>query len=153
MNSILSDYNRPGYTPSVTQTIRYADLDWSLRVLYYGDNDSGISIKGDIIPLTDIDAVKNSIRNLVLSSVFERPFEPSLSSRIRSLLFENVNPITAISLKEEIENVIRKYEPRVAEVYTSITDDSSNNAYFVSVSFSISNHNPEIIEFIINRLR
>jgi hypothetical protein len=152
MNSILSDYNRPGYTPSVTQTIRYADLDWSLRVLYYDDK-QGNTIKGDIIPLTDIDAVKNSIRNLVLTSVFERPFEPSLSSRIRSLLFENVNPITALSLKEEIDTVIRKYEPRVAEVYTSITDDSSNNAYFVSVSFSISNHNPEIIEFIINRLR
>lgn len=147
MNSILSDYNRAGYTPSITRTIRYADLDYNLRPLSHNN------IKGDIAVLTDIDAIKNSIRNLVLSGPYERPFQPNLGSRIKFLLFENANPLTALNLKEEIERVIRVNEPRVSDVYVDISDRREENAYDVSVHFAINNFNPQTVEFIINRIR
>lgn len=147
MNSILSDYNRAGYSPSIARAIIYSDLDFNLRPLSNG------AVKGDIAILTDIDAIKNSIRNLVLSGPYERPFQPELGSRLRFLLFENVNPLTALNLKEEIERVIRDNEPRVADIYVEVSDDSQNNAYRVTVHFAINNFNPQTVEFIINRIR
>lgn len=147
MNSILSDYNRSGIVPSITREIRYSDLDFNLTPLSHGN------LKGDIAVLTDIDAIKNSIRNLVLTGPYERPFEPALGSRLRFLLFENANPLTALNLKEEIERVIRENEPRVSDVYAEVSDDSQNNAYRVSVHFAINNFNPQTVEFIINRIR
>lgn len=147
MNSILSDYNHPGYIPIVTREILYADLDMKLTPYFSGD------IKGDIIPLTDIDAIKNSIRNLVLSGIYDRPFEPNLGTRLKNLLFENATPLTAVAIKDEILNVIKRYETRVSTVEVDIIDLSDENAYRVTVAFSINNQNPQTVEFIINRLR
>lgn len=147
MNSILSDYNRSGYTPAITRIIRYADLDYNLVPMSHN------GLAGDISVLVDIDAIKGSIRNLVLSGPYERPFEPSLGSRVRFLLFENANPLTALNLKEEIEKVIRENEPRVSDVYVEVTDQSVDNAYYVTVHFSVNNFNPQTVEFIINRIR
>ena len=143
MNSILSDYNHPGYIPIVTRDIIYSDLDMTLT--RGGSN--------DIVPLTDIDAIKNSIRNLVLCSTYDRPFEPYLGTRLRSLLFENVTPLTAVAIKDEILTIIRKYESRVSIVDVNIIDMSDENAYHVTVGFAINNQNPQTVEFIINRLR
>ena len=143
MNRILSDYNHPGYVPIVTKEIIYSDLDMSLT--------RGVS--NDIIPLTDIDAIKNSIRNLVLSTKYDRPFEPHLGTSIKSLLFENATPLIAIAIKDEILNVIRKYESRVSTVDVDLMDLSDENAYYVTVNFAINNQNPQTVEFIINRLR
>jgi phage baseplate assembly protein W len=143
MNSILSDYNHPGYVPIVTRDIIYSDLDMTLT--------RGSS--NDIVPLTDIDSIKNSIRNLVLSDTYDRPFEPHLGTKLKSLLFENVTPFTAIALKDEIINVIKKHESRVSTVDVNIIDMSDENAYGVTVQFAINNQNPQTVEFIINRLR
>lgn len=143
MNSILSDYNHPGYIPIVTSDIIYADLDMSLT--------RGSS--NDIVPLTDIDAIKNAIRNLVLCGTYDRPFEPYLGTQLRNLLFENVTPLTAIALKDEILNAIRKYESRVSIVEVDVIDMADQNAYQVTVKFAINNQNPQTVEFIINRLR
>jgi phage baseplate assembly protein W len=143
MNSILSDYNRPGYVPIVTRDIIYSDLDMTLT--------RGSS--NDIVPLTDIDAIKNSIRNLVLCKTYDRPFEPHLGTRLKNLLFENVTPLTAIAVKDEILNVIKKHESRISTVNVNIIDMSDENAYHVTVQFAINNQNPQTVEFIINRLR
>lgn len=148
MNSILSEYNRFSNTPTITKTIRYSDLDFSLRALSHNN------VPGDISTLTDIDAIKNSIRNLVLTAPYERPFQPELSSRLQFLLFENADAITALSLKEEIVRVISANEPRASDVYVDVIDNREQNAYEVSVNFSIKN-NPAVqtLEFIINRIR
>lgn len=148
MNRILSDYNKPGYVPSVTQVVRYSDLDMTLRTNSVGD------IKGDIIPHTDIDAIKNSVRNLILTNIYERPFEPLLGSRIRSLLFESVTPLTALSLKDEIENVIVENEPRISQFNVYVNDMADENAYYITVQFNVNDKtSPQLVEFIINRLR
>lgn len=154
MNSVLSDYNRPGYIPSISRRIRYADLDISLRIFKQPNSFNSVAYnRGDLVPLTDIDAVKNSIKNICLTDIYERPFQPGLGSRIRHLLFENVTPMTAIAIAEELDSTLRLYEPRIAQLDVKVKDNIDSNSYFVSVTFSMANFIPATVEFIINRLR
>jgi phage baseplate assembly protein W len=148
MNSILSDYNKSGYIPIISPATKFADLDFSLRRLKKGNFD-----KGDIVPLTDIDAVKNSVKNIIQTQAHEKLFNFEFGSGVRGLLFENVNPFTAIALKREIEQSISKYEPRVSQVTVDISDNSERNSYTISMTFNISNFRQETIQFILNRLR
>jgi len=147
MSTLLSDYNKSGYVPTLTRDIIYSDFDMAMHT-YAANN-----LKGDIIPLTDIDAIKNSIRNLVLSGKYDRPFQPQLGAGLKSLLFENATAITKIAIKDEIYNVIRKYEPRVSSLNVDVADTSYENAYTVTITFAINNQNPQKVEIIINRLR
>lgn len=89
------------------------------------------------MPLTDTDAVKNAVKNLVLTSPFERPFQPELGSRIKSLLFENADSNTKFLLRKYVFEVLRDYEPRINEVFVDVEDDSDNNAYYITISFNI----------------
>lgn len=148
MNSILSDYNKPGYIPVISPTKRYADLDFSLRRLKNGD-----ATVGDIVPLTDIDAVKNCVKNIVQMQPYEKLFQPDFGSRVRGLLFDNVDAFTAIALRQEIKEAIQKYEPRVSQVSVSVTDNSERNNYTISITFNVSSSRQETIQFILNRLR
>jgi phage baseplate assembly protein W len=125
----LSDYNVSGQrTALVSRSKQYSDLDLSL--IPHPN-------KKDIIPLTDIDAVRNSVKNLILTSRYERPFQPNLGSGISSLLFENSGPDTLFLLKSYIRNVISNYEPRVNDIKVIVEDDSDNNAYYITVSFNV----------------
>ena len=111
--SSSSDYNTSGKSPSnVAGAILYSDLD--LRMIPNG--------VGDIAPVTDIDAVKNAVRNLVLSNYHDRPHQPFLGSNIRALLFEPVDSFTASLLKLEIERVLVDHEPRVNAIAVTVTD-------------------------------
>ena len=93
MAQTLSDFNTLGQKASnVSRLHAYSDLDLSLRLNQYGD----------IVPLTDIDAVKNSVRNLVLTNFMERAWEPDVGSNIRALLFEPADKFTTTSLKNAI---------------------------------------------------
>ena len=142
----LSDYNVSGQRSAlVSRGKQYADLDLSL-VPHPN--------KKDIIPLTDVDAVRNAIKNLVLTNRFERPFQPSIGSNISMLLFENSTPDTIYLLKSYIKNVIEKYEPRVDAVYVQVEDDSDNNAYYVTVTFNIISVDTEAdIQLYLERIR
>ena len=68
--------------------------------------------KGDIARKSNEEAVKESIKNLVLTGRGERPFQPDLGCDVRELLFENATPQTLELMKTTIENVIKTYEPR-----------------------------------------
>ena len=70
-------------------------------------------ITSDIAKLTDVEAIKRSVRNLVQLNHYEKPFHPEIGSNVRATLFENMTPITAAVLTRQIEDVIRDYEPRV----------------------------------------
>lgn len=131
----LSDYNVSGQRSSIVSRRRqYSDLDLSLTI-HPG--------KGDITPLMDIAAVKNSIRNLILTGKYERPFQPDISAGIKSLLFENATPDTRYMLEYNIKEVISQYEPRVDDVKVEVQDDSDNNAYYVTVIFNVRSMNIE----------
>jgi phage baseplate assembly protein W len=142
----LSDYNVSGQrTALVSRGKQYSDLDLSL---------TPHPNKKDIIPLTDIAAVKNSVKNLVLTGRYERPFQPELSSGVTSLLFENATPDTMFMLKSYIRNVVSKYEPRVSDLYVEVQDDSDNNAYYVTITFNVISVDTEAeVQLYLERIR
>ena len=109
---------------------------------------------GDVARLTDIEAVKRSVRNLVLTNQFERPFHPEIGSSVRALLFENVTPLNAILLEDRIREVIINFEDRAEITSVRVIDDADRNGYRVIINFQVLNsvENVSITEFL-QRLR
>ena len=109
----------------------------------------------DINTLTDITAVKRSVRNLVLMNHYEKPFHPEIGSGIREMLFENMTPITAILIAKKVEDVINNYEPRADLVGVIATPDLDNNSYKLNIEFYIVNVPSEIqtVDILLERLR
>ena len=108
----------------------------------------------DVARLTDVEAVKRSVRNLVLTNRFERPFHPEIGSSVRELLFENISPLTAVLLKDRIAEVINNFEPRAGLVDVNVNDQPDRNEYVVTVSFYVLNSpEPTDVTVYLQRLR
>ena len=125
---------------------QYADLD-----LFFGKKSSD----RDINEVTDIQAVKRSIRNLVLMNTYEKPFHPEISSGVRDMLFELMTPVTAAVLARQIENVIENFEPRARLVGVRTIPDYDRNSYTVTIEFYVVNTPTELVDLTIflERLR
>ena len=91
----------------------------------------------DLIAIKNQTAIARSIRNLVLTSPGERFFNNDLGSRVNELLFENVDDITASSVKSEIENTIKNFEPRVNNVKVKVEPLPDDNSFDVTIFFDI----------------
>jgi phage baseplate assembly protein W len=130
----------------VARSVQYSDLD--LRMTLH-------PVKKDIVPLYDVDAIKNSVKILVLSNFYERPFDPFRAGNIRSLLFEQADHFTTVSIKNAISKVLQEREPRIGSVTVIVTDMSDINAYAVSVQFRIVSNLQETtqVDFQLKRLR
>lgn len=99
-------------------------------------------------------AVINSVKNLLLTNFYERPFKPELGSNVRRLLFENVDSLTASQLERAITETIENYEPRVKIKNIIITPYSDVNKYNVELQFYIINvPTPVTIRFFLERIR
>jgi len=99
-------------------------------------------------------AVVNSIKNLILTNHYERPFQPDIGSNVRRLLFENLDNITATTIKDEIERTIVNYEPRVTVKTINVTADYDKNGFKVYLEFFIVNQTaPIVINFLLERIR
>jgi phage baseplate assembly protein W len=123
----------------------WRDLDLSLKIH---------PIRKDIIPLKDDAAIKNAVKNLLVSNFFERPFQPALGANLRGLLFEPADAITKIDLKEGIIRVLGDHEPRINILNINITDNSDTNSYIIQVNFLIKEYDTEAsVEVILRRLR
>ena len=111
-------------------------------------------IRKDIIPLKDDAAIKNAVKNLLLTNFFERPFQPAKGANLRGLLFEPADAITKYELSDGIKQVLTDFEPRVRVSRVAIEDQSDRNAYRITVSFQIIelDLNTEV-EIILQRLR
>lgn len=94
-------------------------------------------VTNDIIVTKDFAAIKNSIKNLLLTAPGERFFNPNIGSRISRLLFEPVDPFTANSLQTEIIETIEKFEPRVSLNEVSVVATSDEQGYDVTVDFTV----------------
>ena len=125
---------------------QYTDLD-----LFFGKKSSN----SDVQELTDVKAVKRSIRNLVLLNHYEKPFHPEIASGIRNMLFELMTPITAQILARKIEDVINNYEPRARLVGVTAIPLLDKNAYEVSIEFYVVNTPTELVDLsiMLERLR
>ena len=111
-------------------------------------------VTNDIPTIEDVDAVKRSVRNLVQTNFYERPFHPELGCGIRELLFENYSPIIGIFLKRKISEVINRYEPRVSLQDISLDDDPDRNRLKLSIYFYVQNvSDPVVVETFLQRLR
>jgi phage baseplate assembly protein W len=100
----------------------------------------------DVNVLTNITAIKRSVRNLVLTDFYEKPFHPEIGSGVRGLLFEIVGPLTAIALAQSIEDVITNYEPRASLINIDVIDNMDSNAYDITIEFEVVNAPGEIIQ-------
>ena len=131
----------------ITRNVRkYTDLDL----------DFGKKVVGSDVPkVTDILAVKRSIRNLIQLNAFEKPFHPEISSGVRDMLFENMNPLTAVVLTSKIEDVINNFEPRARLVSVRTNPDFDRNQYNVSIEFYVVNAPTELVDLdiMLERLR
>ena len=91
----------------------------------------------DIIAIKNETAIARSLRNLVLTAPGERFFNEELGSRVNRLLFENLDDITASSIKDEIENTIKNYEPRVKLLKTRVSPNPDSYEFDVIITYQI----------------
>ena len=143
----MSAYKDAQANNDITRNVRqYTDLD-----LFFGKKSSD----SDVSKVTDIQAVKRSIRNLVLLNTYEKPFHPEISGGIRGMLFENMSPITATIIAKKVEEVINNFEPRAKLVAVRATPDLDRNAYDMTVEFYVVNAPTELVDLTImlERLR
>ena len=111
-------------------------------------------VKKDINTYKNEYAVINSIKNLVLTNHYERPFQPELGSNIRRLLFENVDSVTAAQIEREITEVIGNFEPRAQVSRVNAIPSPDENTYKVILEFFIINSTaPVTINFFLERIR
>jgi phage baseplate assembly protein W len=129
-----------------TQIIpRYSDLDLNFVIH---------PVKKDINILTSEMAVINSIKNLILTNHYERPFQPQIGSNVRRMLFENMDNITATTIENEIKQTIANFEPRASVSKIFVVADYENNGFKVTLNFFVINRTtPITINFFLERIR
>tara|TARA_B110000046_G_scaffold171364_1_gene192130 strand:- start:317 stop:745 length:429 start_codon:yes stop_codon:yes gene_type:complete len=130
-----------GSQNNIARNVRqYTDLD-----LFFGKKSSN----SDVQELTDIKAVKRSIRNLVLLNHYEKPFHPEIASGVRDMLFENMTPVAATILARKIEDVIQNFEPRARLISVTALPNLDRNEYEVSIEFYVVNQPTELVDLTI----
>lgn len=123
----------------------YSDIDFSF---------TRKPVTNDVALSYDEMAVVRSVRNLLLTNHYERPFQPELGSNINTLLFEPISPITSTSLQTEIEDMINNYEPRALLKSVTVNAKPDQNAYEVSLEFYIQNATlPTTVTLLLERNR
>ena len=125
---------------------QYTALD-----LFFGKKSSD----SDIQKVTDIQAVKRSIRNLVQLNTYEKPFHPEIAGGVREMLFENMSPVVSAMIARKIEDVIENFEPRARLVSVRSLPDLDRSAYEVIVEFYVVNTPTELVDLtvMLERLR
>ena len=130
-----------GSQNNITRNVRqYTDLD-----LFFGKKSSN----SDVQEITDVKAVKRSIRNLVLLNHYEKPFHPEIASGVRDMLFELMTPVTAQILARKIEDVIQNFEPRARLISVTALPNLDRNEYEVSIEFYVVNQPTELVDLTI----
>lgn len=109
---------------------------------------------GDLVAKYDDTAIKNAVKNLVLTQHYERPFHSEIGSGVLSLMFDNPSPGVVALLKQEIINVIQNFEPRVQVLDVKVRFAIDYNSVVVSISFQIVNTTrPITVQFTLDRTR
>jgi len=111
-------------------------------------------VTNDVIKIEDVDAVKRSVRNLINTNFYERPFHPELGCGVRELLFENFTPLTGIFIRRKVQEVLDNYEPRARVSGISVNEQPDRNAIDVQVNFYVLNlPNPVSVTTTLQRIR
>lgn len=111
-------------------------------------------LNGSLARITNEDSVKQSIKNLIMTEIYERPYQPFIGSKIYSLLFDPMNEMTINLLKNTISDTIRLYEPRATLFGVDVFAIEDRNEYNINITFGIVNVIGEInLNLIIKRIR
>ena len=116
---------------------RYKDLDLNMTMN---------PITKDVNLLLDVEAVKRSVRNLILLNFYEKPFHPEIGCGIRGLLFEPAGPLTSIAISQAATDVLANYEPRANVLGIDVSPDLDRNAYDMTVNFTVINQPAELVQ-------
>jgi phage baseplate assembly protein W len=109
---------------------------------------------GDVSLKYNEQAVIRSIRNLLSTSLYERPFQPEVGSTLNALLFEPITSITATLIENEIVRMIKNYEPRATVSQLNVTANPDGNAFNVALYVYIGNQTtPTAINLLLQRTR
>ena len=98
----------------------------------------------DVVRLTGENAIKRSVRNLILTNFYDRPFRSYIGSNVQKLLFDNITAITANYLTDAIKEVITNFEPRVSITEIKVSVSTENNGFDVRLSYIILNRNQPV---------
>ena len=138
---------------SKTQTL----TDFRIAPVVYSDFFTDFSRHvntGQLNRKTNENAVKQSIRNLLLTDHYERPFQPQIGSNLRALLFENFTQATQIQVEQHVKEVFANHEPRAELVGVHVTPNSDAHSMGVSIYFRIINTTePAQLDLLIERKR
>ena len=111
-------------------------------------------VTNDLVKIEDVDAIKRSVRNLINTNFYERPFHPELGCGVRDLLFENYTPLTGIFIKRKIQEVLINFEPRARLSSINVNEQMDRNAIDVTVNFYVLNlPNPVSVTTTLQRIR
>ena len=111
-------------------------------------------VTGDVVKLVDVDAVKRSVKNLIQTNHYERPFHPEIGSDVRAMLFEPMTPLTALNLQRKVAEVLNNFEPRISLQQVLASPDLDRNSYALKIMFYIIGSNQPIeVETFLERLR
>ena len=123
----------------------------------FSDIDMGFlpnPVSKDVSRKYDENSIKQSIRNLVMTKNFERPFRSDIGSQIMALLFEPMTPLIKATIKKTISDTINSYEPRVKLLDVSVLLSPDNNGVYITIVFSIVNTStPVSVDLFLERTR
>ena len=141
----MANYDASSTNKSKKSTRTYIDLDLDF---------TRHPVTNDVVKITDVEAVKRSVKNLINTQFYERPFHPELSCGVRDMLFENYTPMTGIFMRRKIEEVLSNYEPRASLSSIQVNEQMDRNAIDVVVNFYVLNlPNPVSVTTTLQRIR
>tara|TARA_B100000575_G_scaffold16562_1_gene11622 strand:+ start:1439 stop:1864 length:426 start_codon:yes stop_codon:yes gene_type:complete len=141
----MANYDASSINKSKKATRTYLDLDLDF---------ARHPVTNDIVKIEDVNAVKRSVRNLVNTQFYERPFHPELGCGVRDLLFEQYTPMTGIFIRRKIEEVLNNYEPRARISSIQVNEQEDRNAIDVVINFYVLNlPNPVSVTTTLQRIR
>ena len=141
----MANYDASSTNKSKRSVRSYVDLDLDF---------TRHPVTNDVVKIEDVEAVKRSVKNLVNTQFYERPFHPELGCGVRDMLFENFTPLTRIFLQRKIEEVITNYEPRASIEQVAVDDDQDKNRLVVDIYFYVQGvADPVSVTTFLQRLR
>ena len=128
-----------------TNSRRWSDLDLDFKAH---------PVTKDIVRKTDVESVKRSIRNLILTNRYERPFQPNIDGGVTRHLFELSTEHTKHNVESAVRNCISNFEPRAEVIDVIVGGDLDKNGFDVTIIFRVVNTpDPVTIEIFLERLR
>jgi len=112
-------------------------------------------MNGDLVKVTGINSVVQSIMSLVQTNHYERPFHPEIGGNVRKLLFEPCDAVTANLLSQEIHDVLANFEPRAQVLDVIVTSNNTQDGFAITIVFQVAGgiSTPITINTFLQRLR